>query len=169
MYAGQQKDDFLLSGCNSIPFRELEGSIVAISGSWLRTNWARESIGAMLAQRSGIFPGIPVWFGRRARARCRSGGDPVSARRAVWPAERPEPGCVDSRVLDFALNWKRHQRRKRLLTQTKGHVILDVFCYNSNLFRVGKRNFINLRAIFVDESSRWVFKRICRLFSERKY
>jgi len=85
----------------------------------------------------------------------------------VWAPTSGWPGCVDSRVLDFALIWKRHQRRKRLLTRTKGHVTVDVFCYNSNFSRVGKRNFINLRANFVDESSRWVFKRICRLFSAK--
>jgi len=48
--------------------------------------------------------------------------------------------CVDSRVLDLALIWKRHQRHEWRPPRTKGHVIasaraaflLDVVCYSSN-------------------------------------
>jgi len=48
--------------------------------------------------------------------------------------------CVDSRVLDLALIWKRHKRHEWWTPRTKGHVIasarttflLDVVCYSSN-------------------------------------
>ena len=52
----------------------------------------------------------------------------------------PRSGCVDSRVIDLVLIWKRHKRHEWWTPRTKGHVIasartaflLDVVCYSSN-------------------------------------